>query len=71
MKFVNVEVNKFELIYLYIDEFHFLAKNPDSMNFFYQAFKRFRKYNAGAIAGTQQIVDVLDAAVPRPKNTFV
>ena len=26
------------------------------------AFKRFRKYNAGAIAGTQQIVDVLDAA---------
>ena len=51
---------KDELIYLFIDEFHFLSKNPDSMRFFYQAYKRFRKYNAGAIAGTQQIIDVLD-----------
>ncbi len=58
----EITKNRHELIYLYIDEFHFLAKNPDSMNFFYQAYKRFRKYNAGAIAGTQQIVDVLDAA---------
>lgn len=57
----EITKNRDELIYLYIDEFHFLAKNPDSMKFFYQAFKRFRKYNAGAIAGTQQIVDVLDA----------
>ena len=47
-------------MYLFIDEFHFLSKNPDSMRFFYQAYKRFRKYNAGAIAGTQQIIDVLD-----------
>lgn len=58
----EITKNRSELIYLYIDEFHFLAKNPDSMEFFYQAYKRFRKYNAGAIAGTQQIVDVLEAA---------
>lgn len=58
----EITKNRSELIYLYIDEFHFLAKNPDSMKFFYQAYKRFRKYNAGAIAGTQQIVDVLEAA---------
>lgn len=58
----EITKNRHELIYLYIDEFHFLAKNPDSMKFFYQAYKRFRKYNAGAIAGTQQIEDVLEAA---------
>jgi type IV secretory pathway VirB4 component len=56
----EVTKRKDELIYLFIDEFHFLSKNPDSMRFFYQAYKRFRKYNAGAIAGTQQIIDVLD-----------
>ncbi|MBT2733990.1 VirB4 family type IV secretion system protein [Bacillus sp. ISL-7] len=56
----EVTKTKDELIYLFIDEFHFLSKNPDSMRFFYQAYKRFRKYNAGAIAGTQQIIDVLD-----------
>lgn len=58
----EITKNRTELIYLYVDEFHFLAKNPDSMQFFYQAYKRFRKYNAGAIAGTQEIKDVLDAA---------
>lgn len=58
----EVTKTKDELIYVFIDEFHFLSKNPDSMRFFYQAYKRFRKYNAGAIAGTQQIIDVLDAA---------
>ncbi|MED2974183.1 DUF87 domain-containing protein [Fictibacillus sp. B-59209] len=56
----EVTKNREELIYVFIDEFHFLSKNPDSMRFFYQAYKRFRKYNAGAIAGTQQIIDVLD-----------
>ncbi|MCM3570616.1 VirB4 family type IV secretion system protein [Neobacillus mesonae] len=56
----EITKTKEELIYLFIDEFHFLSKNPDSMRFFYQAYKRFRKYNAGAIAGTQQIIDVLD-----------
>ncbi|MBT2723328.1 MULTISPECIES: VirB4 family type IV secretion system protein [unclassified Bacillus (in: firmicutes)] len=56
----EVTKTKDELIYLFIDEFHFLSKNPESMRFFYQAYKRFRKYNAGAIAGTQQIIDVLD-----------
>jgi type IV secretory pathway VirB4 component len=56
----EVTKTKDELIYLFIDEFHFLSKNHDSMRFFYQAYKRFRKYNAGAIAGTQQIIDVLD-----------
>jgi hypothetical protein len=56
----EVTKNREELIYVFIDEFHFLSKNHDSMRFFYQAYKRFRKYNAGAIAGTQQIIDVLD-----------
>ncbi|WP_079524946.1 MULTISPECIES: VirB4 family type IV secretion system protein [Halobacillus] len=58
----EVTKNRDEAVYCFIDEFHFLSKNPDSMEFFYSAYKRFRKYNAGAIAGTQQIQDVLDAA---------
>ena len=40
---------------------HFLLKNPESADFFYQAYKRFRKYNAGATVTTQQIQDLLDA----------
>lgn len=47
--------------YLFIDECHFLTKNEESSDFFFQAYKRFRKYKAGAIAATQQIVDVLKA----------
>lgn len=46
---------------LYCDEFHFLLKNPESADFFFQAYKRFRKYNAGATVTTQQIQDLLDA----------
>lgn len=46
---------------LFCDEFHFLLKNPESADFFYQAYKRFRKYNAGATVTTQQIQDLLDA----------
>lgn len=46
---------------LFCDEFHFLLKNPESADFFYQAYKRFRKYNAGATVTTQQIKDLLDA----------
>lgn len=56
----EVTKNRNELVYVLIDEFHFLTKNPDSMRFFFQAYKRFRKYNAGAIASTQQIKDVLE-----------
>lgn len=46
---------------LFCDEFHFLLKNPESADFFFQAYKRFRKYNAGATVTTQQIKDLLDA----------
>ncbi|KGX85181.1 VirB4 family type IV secretion system protein [Pontibacillus litoralis] len=46
---------------LFCDEFHFLLKNQESADFFHQAYKRFRKYNAGATVTTQQIQDVLDA----------
>ncbi|WP_079707720.1 VirB4 family type IV secretion system protein [Paraliobacillus ryukyuensis] len=46
---------------LFCDEFHFLLKNPESADFFHQAYKRFRKYNAGATVTTQQIQDLLDA----------
>lgn len=58
----RITSNREDLTYLFVDEFHFLAKNPDSMRFFYNAVKRFRKYNAGVIATTQQVQDVLDAA---------
>ncbi|WP_298844593.1 VirB4 family type IV secretion system protein, partial [uncultured Clostridium sp.] len=34
--------------YMFIDEFHFLLKNQESCDFFFQAYKRFRKYKAGA-----------------------
>lgn len=44
---------------VFVDEFHFLTLHPQSASFFHQAYKRFRKYRAGAIAGTQQIQDVL------------
>lgn len=44
---------------LFCDEFHFLLKNQDSRDFFLQAYKRFRKYNAGVNVTTQQIDDLL------------
>lgn len=47
--------------YLYADEFHFLLTNEECCDFFFQAYKRFRKYNAGCIVATQQIVDVLNS----------
>lgn len=53
--------NKSQSDELFCDEFHFLLKNPESAEFFHQAYKRFRKYNAGATVTTQQIQDVLDA----------
>lgn len=46
---------------LFCDEFHFLLRNPESADFFHQAYKRFRKYSAGAIVTTQQVEDILDA----------
>lgn len=64
----EITKNRTENIKLFVDEFHFLTQNPDASSFFYQAFKRFRKYNAGAIAGTQQIQDVLDGTMGNGKN---
>ena len=64
----EITKNKTENIKLFVDEFHFLTQNSDAASFFYQAYKRFRKYNAGAIAGTQQIQDVLDGAMDNGKN---
>lgn len=46
--------------YLIADEFHFLLTNPESCDFFFQAYKRFRKYKSGCIVATQQIVDILN-----------
>ena len=53
---------------LFVDEFHFLTLNPSAATFFHQAYKRFRKYNAGAIAGTQQIQDVIEASTDSGQN---
>jgi len=53
--------NPFQSDELFCDEFHFLLKNPESADFFFQAYKRFRKYNAGATVTTQQVQDLLDA----------
>lgn len=64
----EITKNRTENIKLFVDEFHFLTQNSDASTFFYQAFKRFRKYNAGAIAGTQQIQDVLDGTMGNGKN---
>lgn len=64
----NITENTRENIKLFVDEFHFLTQNPDAASFFYQAYKRFRKYNAGAIAGTQQIQDVLDGKMANGQN---
>ena len=46
---------------VYADEFHFLLKNKVSADFFFQAYKRFRKYGADCTVSTQQIDDVLKA----------
>lgn len=64
----EITKNKTENIKLVVDEFHFLTQNPEAAQFFYQAYKRFRKYNAGAIAGTQQIQDVLEGTMSDRKN---
>ncbi|UYB50073.1 DUF87 domain-containing protein (plasmid) [Lysinibacillus capsici] len=64
----NITENTSENVKLFVDEFHFLTQNPDAASFFYQAYKRFRKYNAGAIAGTQQIQDVLDGKMANGQN---
>ena len=64
----EITKNRTENIKLFVDEFHFLTQNPDASTFFYQAYKRFRKYNAGAIAGTQQIQDVLDGTMDNGRN---
>ncbi|EOS7966688.1 TrsE protein [Enterococcus hirae] len=47
--------------WVYADEFHFLLKNAVSADFFFQAYKRFRKYNAACTASSQQIADVFQA----------
>lgn len=41
------------------DELHFMASNSDALDFFYQAYKRCRKYASGATVSTQQIKDIL------------
>jgi len=48
--------------FLLTDELHFLAVNQYSLDFYYQAYKRIRKYNGGALASTQQIKDILRAS---------
>lgn len=64
----EITKNRTENIKLFVDEFHFLTQNPDAASFFYQAYKRFRKYNAGAIAGTQQIQDIIEGKLADNKN---
>lgn len=49
------------ITWVYADEFHFLLKNEVSADFFFQAYKRFRKYNAACTASSQQISDVFQA----------
>ncbi|MDN6084896.1 MAG: DUF87 domain-containing protein [Lactococcus plantarum] len=53
---------------LFVDEFHFLTLHKAASTFFHQAYKRFRKYNAGAIAGTQQIQDVIEGTTDSGQN---
>lgn len=53
---------------LFVDEFHFLTLHKAAATFFHQAYKRFRKYNAGAIAGTQQIQDVIEGTTDTGQN---
>ncbi|MCO8296241.1 DUF87 domain-containing protein [Tetragenococcus halophilus] len=53
---------------LFVDEFHFLTQHEQAATFFQQAYKRFRKYNAGAIAGTQQIQDVIEGTTDQGQN---
>lgn len=60
-----ITADKTQSCELFCDEFHFLLLNDESSDFFFQAYKRFRKYNAGATVTTQQIEDVLNA----PNNT--
>ena len=49
------------------DEFHFILQNPAACDFFFQAYKRFRKYLAGATVASQQIVDLIQ--LMKDRNT--
>ncbi|MBC1228616.1 VirB4 family type IV secretion system protein [Listeria booriae] len=64
----EITKNKDEIIKLFADEFHFMVQNQGAANFFYQAYKRFRKYKAAAIAGTQQIQDVIEGRMKDGRN---
>jgi len=53
---------------LFVDEFHFLTMHQQSATFFHQAYKRFRQFKAGVIAGTQQIQDVIEGTLVEGVN---
>ncbi|PKR83048.1 VirB4 family type IV secretion system protein [Heyndrickxia camelliae] len=57
----DIITNSPQSVQLFCDEFHFLLLNEESADFFFQAYKRFRKYNAGATVTTQQVEDLLKA----------
>ena len=64
----EITKNRTERKKMFVDEFHFLTLNQSAATFFHQAYKRFRKYNAGAIAGTQQIQDVIEGTTETGQN---
>lgn len=55
----EVTKDKTTRINIKADELHFMASNKDALDFFYQAYKRCRKYASGATVSTQQIKDIL------------
>lgn len=52
---------------LIADEFHFLLTNDESTDFYFQAYKRFRKFKGACISATQQVLDVLNAKMKDDK----
>lgn len=52
---------------LIADEFHFLLTNEESTDFYFQAYKRFRKFMAACVSATQQVLDVLNAKMKDDK----
>ena len=55
----EVTKDKTTAINIKADELHFMASNSEALDFFYQAYKRCRKYASGATVSTQQIKDIL------------
>ncbi len=61
MNRVNSNFKKGKRTYIFVDEFHIAFKNPFSAEFFFSAWRQFRKRNASPCAITQNVEYLLNS----------